>query len=193
MDEVHNFAIPTELLAMMSRYRTDAKIVIMSATLDPNIFQEYYSHVSRDIPVIKIPGRTFPVEKHFNASDIGNIEAISQEYQAGKNVLFFVPGKKDIEGYAEALKDALGPDAEVYPLHSEIPEEEQQKLLVKTSDKPRVIVSTNVAEESITIDYIDTVVDTSTHKVMSYNRLGIPELRLKDTSQANCLQRAGRS
>lgn len=65
--------------------------------------------------------------------------------------------------------------------------------LTKTTDRPRIIVCTNVAEESITIPYIDVVVDLGTHKVARYNNFGIQELRLENTAQANCLQRAGRA
>ncbi len=192
LDEVHNFAIPTEILAMLMKYRTDVKIIIMSATLDPAIFQEYFSHISSDIPVIKIPGRTYPVTKYFNPSE-NYIESISTQHKEGKNILFFVPGKREIEDNIALIRAKLGPDAEIFPLHADLPKEEQQKLLTKTTDKPRVIVCTNVAEESITIPYIDMVMDLGTHKVARYNNLGIQELRLENTAQANCLQRAGRA
>ena len=212
LDEVHNFAIPTEILAMLMKYRTDVKIIIMSATLDPAIFQEYFSHISSDIPVIKIPGRTYPVTKYFNPAE-NYIESIATQYKEGKNILFFVPGKREIEDNIALLRAKLGPDAEIFPLHADLPKEEQQKLLIKAThtidndngevvqthlvqsanSKPRIIVATNVAEESITIPYIDMVMDLGTHKVARYNNLGIQELRLENTAQANCLQRAGRA
>ncbi|MDD5376970.1 MAG: helicase-related protein [Candidatus Gracilibacteria bacterium] len=192
LDEVHNFAIPTEILAMLMKYRTDIKIIIMSATLDPYVFQEYYGHRSSDIPVINIPGRTHPVTKYFNPGE-NYIESVATAYTQGKNILFFVPGKKEIEDHIELFRAKLGKEAEIFPLHADLPKEEQQKLLVKTTDKPRLIVCTNVAEESITIPYIDMVVDLGTHKVARYNRHGIQELRLENTAQANCLQRAGRA
>jgi len=73
MDEVHGFDVPTEFLGMMAREtmrKTSSKmrLVLMSATLDPTIFQEYYQDIDRDIPVIQIPGRTYPVEYYYEDS-----------------------------------------------------------------------------------------------------------------------------
>lgn len=193
LDEVHNFAIPTEILAMLTRYKKNIKIIITSATLDPQVFQEYYKHISSDIPVIKIPGRTYPVEKQYNSKE-KYLNIITSKYNQGKNILFFVPGKKEIDDNIALLRVALGENAEIYPLHADLPKEEQQKLLIKPSaGKPRVIVCTNIAEESITIPYIDVVVDIGTHKVAHYNAQGIQELHPEDTAQANAHQRAGRA
>lgn len=164
----------------------------MSATLDPTIFQEYYKHISSDIPVIKIPGRTYPVKEYFNSGE-NYIETIATHYKEGENILFFVPGKKEIDANIELLRKKLGKDAEILPLHADLPKEEQQKLLNKATDKPRIIVCTNVAEESITIPYIYLSMDLGTHKVARFNHLGIEELRLENTSKANCKQRAGRA
>lgn len=193
LDEVHNFAIPTEILAMLMKRKRDVKIIIMSATLDASVFQEYYRHVSSDIPEIKIPGRTHPVTSYFNPPGENHIESLATHYAQGKNILFFVPGKREIEDNIALLRAKLGKEAEIFPLHADLPKEEQQKLLIKSTDKPRIIVCTNVAEESITIPYIDMVMDLGTHKVASYNNLGIQELRLENTAQANCKQRAGRA
>lgn len=202
LDEIHNFAIPTEILAMLLKRRKNVKTIIMSATLDPNIFQEYYGQISSDIPVINIPGRTYPVTKYFNPGE-NYVESIATYYTGKKdilwkedipwkNILFFVPGKKEIEQAIDLLKKRLGEDAEIFPLHAELPKEQQQALLNKITDKPRIIVCTNVAEESITIPYIHMVMDQATHKVARYNHVGIQELRLENIAQSNCLQRAGR-
>lgn len=100
-------------------------------------------------------------------------EKIASEYRQGKNILLFVPGKKEIESNIEALRDILGKNAQIFPLHAELPKDEQEFLLKKQDGdvQPRIIVATNVAEESITIDYIDLVVDLGTHKVARYNHL----------------------
>jgi len=85
LDEIHGFSIPTEVLAMLMKYRKDVRIVIMSATLDPQIFQDYYRHISSDIPVINIPGRTFPVTQYFNGKE-NYIEAIATNYNGQPGV-----------------------------------------------------------------------------------------------------------
>lgn len=197
LDEVHNFSIPTEILAMLSRSNKKIKLIIMSATLNPEIFQEYYKNVSSNIPVVKIPWRTFPVTKYYNSWE-NVVEAIITQFnwnksRKGKNILFFVPWKKEIETYVKILKQKLWENSEVYPLHAEMPKEMQFALLKNTTWKPRIIVSTNVAEESITIDYVDLVYDLWTHKVLRYNHLWISELRIENTSKANSNQRAWRA
>lgn len=103
-----------------------------------------------------------------------------------------MPGKKEIEIHEELLRKKLEKDAEIFPLHADLSKEEKEALLTTKSDKPRIIVATNVAEESVTVPYITVVADLGTHKVARYNNLGIQELRLENTPQASCLQRAGR-
>ena len=159
LDEVHNFAIPTEILAMLTRNKKNIKIIIMSATLNASIFQEYYKNISSDIEPIKILGRGYPVEKHYDSSE-KCFDIITSQYNQGKNILFFVPGKKEIDDNIALFRVTFGENAEIFPLHADLPKEEQQKLLTKLDNKkPRIIVCTNVAEESITIPYIDVVVD----------------------------------
>lgn len=133
------------------------------------------------------------MEKQFDSTE-KYLDIITREYNKGKNILFFVPGKKEIDDNIALLRATFGEDVEIFPLHADLPKEEQQKLLTKsTSKKPRIIVCTNVAEESITIPYIDVVVDLGTHKVAHYNEQGIQELRLENTAQANVRQRLGRA
>lgn len=81
---------------------------------------------------------------------------------------------------------------DIFPLHRDIPKQEQEFLLKNTTGKPRIIVATSIAEESITIEYLDLVFNRWTHKVSGYNRLWIQELRLENASQANARQRAWR-
>lgn len=195
LDEVHNFAIPTEIIAMLRRISKErVKLIIMSATLDPNIFREYYKEVDSDIPLIEIPWRTFPVQREMDSKG-SYFEKVASEYRWGKNILLFVPGKKEIESNIEVLRDILWKDAQIFPLHAELPKDAQEFLLKKQDGDmhPRIIVATNVAEESITIDYIDLVIDLGTHKVARNNHLGIPWLYLENTSNANCQQRSGRA
>lgn len=193
LDEVHNFSIPTEVVAMLARKRADAmKIVIMSATLDPAIFQEYFKEISTDIPFIQIPGRTFWVQAKYDAPGSYMVK-MRELVKAKKNILFFAPWKKEIDSHIEDFQREFSGSVLIFPLHSEMPRSEQDKLLRKDSDKPYIIVSTNVAEESITIPYIDAVIDLWTHKVIRYDKFGNPILNLEDTAYANAKQRAGRA
>ena len=77
----------------------------------------------------------------------------------------------------------------MFPLHAEMSAKEQNKLLTKDTDKSRIIVATNVAEESITIPYIDMVMDLGTQKVLRYDAHGTPILGIENTAMANAIQR----
>ena len=91
IDEAHGFATQTEMLAMTARHHERAmKIVIMSATLDPEIFREYYKDISTDIPLIQIPGRTFGVESDFDR-DGSLMNDLRNAIIAKQNVLIFAP------------------------------------------------------------------------------------------------------
>ncbi len=194
IDEVHGFSIHTEVLAMLSRYHQRAmKLVIMSATIDPWIFREYFRWVSRDIPLISIPGRTFGVTSNFDAWESQLFDNnIEDAIRANENVLIFAPGKKEINTLIEELQKKFGNSAEILPLHAEMPKSEQNILLTKKTNIPRIVVATNIAEESITIPYMHLVADLGTQKVLRYTRRGIPTLGIEDTALSNSTQRAWR-
>ena len=192
IDEVHNFSIPTEMLAMMTRYNKNIKIIIMSATLNPQIFHDYYKNISRDIPVLQIPGRTFPVEFYDNREE-NHIASICTRYHAWENIMLFVPGKKEIEDSISQLRKQLGSSAEIYGLSSASTREEQDFLLNKPAgSKNRIIVATNVAEESLTIGYLDTIFTEGKWKIARYTKDGTPGLWLENISKANIKQQSGR-
>lgn len=197
LDEIHGYSIPTEMIARnvrlhMLNTKTDMRLVLMSATVNPSVLQEYFSAISKDIPVIKIPGRTHKVEKHFLIHD-DYVTPTCKLYKEGKNILLFAEWKKEIEVAIHLLRNQLWEDALIYPLHSELPIQDQIKLLKKETDAPIIIVTTNIAEESLTFDYIDAVVDMAKEKTIFVNDYGIDRLETIDTAQSNCMQRAGRS
>lgn len=181
---------------MRERLRKDPKLrmIITSATLDPAIFREYYKNIDGDIPLIQIPGRTFPVDRTLD-SENSLIDEVARAYRKWENILVFEAGKKEIEIQIERLREILWADAEIFPLHAEMPKEEQEKLLKKDpgDKRPRIIVATNVAEESITIDYIDRVVDGAQYKVARYNEAWIQGLYLEDIPKSSVKQRSGRA
>lgn len=106
LDEAHGYSVQTEMLAMSIRKAVKSRamqLVIMSATLDPEIFREYYRDISSNIPLIEIPGRTFGVESEFDRE--GSIMNDLNNAISGKqNVLIFAPGKKEIQMHIDAIR-----------------------------------------------------------------------------------------
>lgn len=197
LDEIHGYSIPTEMIARnvrdaMIQAKNNMRVVLMSATINPSILQEYYESVEKNIPVLKIPGRTHKVEKHFLIHD-DFVTPTCKLYREGKNILLYAEGKKEIQVAIHLLKQQLGEDTPIFPLHSELPIADQVKILKKDSPEPIIVVATNIAEESITIDYIDAVVDSAKEKTIFVNEYGIDRLETIDIAQANCMQRAGRA
>ena len=207
LDEIHKYSIASEILAMKVRdtllhTKEKMKLVLMSATIDPNILVNYFSRLTSEIPVLEIPWRTYPVERYFN-SNSNYIKTIQTIYnwktdedwnvlEEWKNILLFVEWKKEIEENIAKLKWSLWNDAIIYPLHSEISIDEQIQILKKQSKQNVVIVATNIAEESITIDYLDVVIDLWRHKTVYYNNYWIEELIVENVSKASSDQRSWR-
>ncbi|MDD3302308.1 MAG: helicase-related protein [Candidatus Gracilibacteria bacterium] len=195
IDEVHTFSVATEFLIaqvkkLMQETSTKIKLILMSATIDTKLLSKFFQEIEKNIPVLKIPGRTFPVEKEFRNGE-KFIPSILELATKKNNILVFVEGKKQIESVIGELSKSL-PDYDIFPLHSELPIEEQTKLL-NYSGNPTIIVATNIAQESITVDYINAVVDNGFCKVLKVNSVGVPELFKEPISKADSLQRAGRA
>jgi pre-mRNA-splicing factor ATP-dependent RNA helicase DHX15/PRP43 len=157
VDEAHERTLPTDLIlgllkGAISR-RRDLKVIIMSATMDAGKFQEYFPDAFR----LEIPGRTFPVRVYhlhnatpnYNACALHLVKYIHEKLPAG-DILVFLTTVIEVERATDLLRQALE-NLEVIPLHATLPVEEQQKAF-RPSSKRRCIVSTNVAETSITID-----------------------------------------
>lgn len=191
LDEVHEWNTNMEVLAAWSNKKAQEdpsfKLVVMSATIESEPLSEFFSNEEGEkVPVIDVPGRTFPVTKREGNSVLEDAIKFAEE---GKNTLVFVPGKAEINYLCEKLKKSV--DAEVLPLHGELSPSEQ-RLVFKKYDKPKVIVSTNVAQTSVTIDDINAVVDSGLER-QSVTKNNIKGLFLNPISQADCLQRAGRA
>lgn len=189
IDEVHEWNINIELLVALVkrslRHRKNIKVVLMSATVDAKGLADYFG----DAPVIDVPGRLYPVEKiHMGLSAAHAAASLAAE---GRNVLVFVTGKAEIERTIRKLYEALEVPATVLPLHGMLSPKEQQRVFASYED-PLIVVATNVAQTSITIDCIDAVVDTGRQKRREV-RDGIEGLFLWDISQADCIQRMGRA
>lgn len=198
LDEIHEWNVNMEVLLAWARKQMSEnpnfKVVCMSATMEAGRLATYLSDQDGEpAPVIDVPGRTFPVEKRLG----GNVVDDAMEMiQSGKNTLVFAPGKEEINQIIQKLEAQVVEqgltNVEVLPLHGQLEPQEQRRVFRKYQGKVKVVVSTNVAQTSITIDDIDAVVDTGLERRFEF-RNGVESLLLKNISQADCLQRAGRA
>ncbi len=191
LDEVHEWNENMEVLVAWAKKRIgedpNFKVLVMSATIETDLLANYYGTSA----TIDIPGRYFPVTKRFGASLVG--ELISQlDARSGKNILVFLPGKSEIQNVNEALEQkALEAGVSLIPLHSQLELEDQQKVF-DNYPNGKIILSTNVAQTSVTIDDIDMVIDSGLER-RSEVRSGVEGLFIAQISQADSMQRAGRA
>ncbi|KAK4699486.1 pre-mRNA-splicing factor ATP-dependent RNA helicase DHX15/PRP43, partial [Phenoliferia sp. Uapishka_3] len=215
LDEAHERTLATDilmgLLKDIAKRRPDLKIVVMSATLDAAKFQNYFFGA----PLLKVPGRTFSVEVFYTPEPepdyleaaIRTVLMIHQAEPEG-DILVFLTGEEEIEDAcrkisleADGLPHSIGPLRAV-PLYSSLPPQQQQKIFDKpppprTPGGPpgrKVVISTNIAETSLTIDGIVYVVDPGFSKQKIYNpRIRVESLLVSPISKASAQQRAGRA
>lgn len=203
LDELHERHLATDLaLALLDRLRRtrrpDLKIVAMSATLDGEGVAAYLETDA----LLRSEGRSFEVEiEHLERPDPRRLHqqvagAIKRLLAAGLDghVLVFLPGSGDIRRAAAELEPlARDKDLLVLPLHGSLPPQVQDRALAPSARR-KIILSTNVAETSVTIDGIAAVVDSGLAHVAGHSPFsGLPTLRLEPISQASATQRAGRA
>lgn len=190
LDEVHEWNENMEVLIAWAKKRCQEnpqfKVVIMSATIDTAPLAEYFGTSA----VITVPGRSYPVVRHHGSDVIS--ELINKIESSTSNVLVFLPGKAEIQDVADAVaKKAAAADIPIIPLHSQLEATAQQQAFANYPNG-KIILSTNIAQTSITIDDIDVVIDSGLER-RSEVRSGVEGLFIAHISQADCLQRAGRA
>jgi len=190
LDEVHEWNENMEVLIAWAKKRcqedSNFKVVIMSATIDTAPLAEFFNTTA----VINVPGRSFPVTKRFGKDIV--TEIIEKIGGPVSNMLVFLPGKSEIQNVSEAIaKKANKANIPVIPLHSQL-EAAVQQAAFQHSPTGKIILSTNIAQTSVTIDDIDVVIDSGLER-RSEVRNGVEGLFISQISQADSLQRAGRA
>jgi pre-mRNA-splicing factor ATP-dependent RNA helicase DHX16 len=207
IDEAHERTLHSDILFGLVkdivRFRPDLKLIISSATMDAEKFSKYFD----DASIFMIPGRMFPVNLFYTKSPeadyvdaaVVTILQIHVSQPLNGDILVFLTGQEEIETAAEILTQRtrnLGariPELMICPVFANLPSEQQAKIFEKTPKGTRkVVLATNIAETSLTIDGICYVIDTGFNKQKSYNaRSGMESLVVTPVSQAAANQRAG--
>jgi HrpA-like RNA helicase len=188
LDEVHEWNLNIEVLVAWAKRQVEEdasfRVVLMSATLEADRLSAFFNGA----PVINVPGRLHPVTERPPAQDI--VTDVLDLLVDGRNVLVFQPGKREIAETIGDLKEC-GVSAEILTLHGEMTPEEQAACF-RTYGRPKCVVSTNVAQTSVTISDIDAVVDSGMERRVEKVD-GVEGLYLKPISLADSEQRKGRA
>lgn len=210
IDEAHERTVLTDLILgflkqlIVTKTRTDLKIIVMSATLNADLFSKFFDHA----PILYVEGKMYPVSRHYLSEPsedvvdtmIKTIVQINNSEQEG-DILCFLPGQEEIDNCVSVLT-TLAPELPKeaplivpLPLYAALSPGQQLKIFESLSGRKRkVILATNIAETSITVSGVKYVVDSGLRKVKVWkHQLGLSSLLTTPISQASAKQRAGRA
>ncbi|GAA2928675.1 ATP-dependent RNA helicase HrpA [Streptomyces thioluteus] len=205
IDEAHERSLNIDFilgyLAQLLPRRPDLKVVITSATIDPERFSRHFG----DAPIIEVSGRTYPVEVRYRPlleengedSDRDQITAICDAVdelarEGDGDVLVFLSGEREIRDTADALEKKKLRFAEILPLYARLSHAEQHRVFQRHTGR-RIVLATNVAETSLTVPGIRYVIDPGFARISRYShRTKVQRLPIEPVSQASANQRKGR-
>ncbi len=223
IDEAHERSLNIDFilgyLKQLLPRRPDLKVVITSATIDPARFAHHFGtdergELVREVPVIEVSGRAFPVEVRYRPlleldpdgrhvvterdQVTGVVEAVEELWTEAPptaeatDILVFFSGEREIRDAADALTALKLPNTEVLPLYARLSAAEQHRVFHRSGGR-RIVLATNVAETSLTVPGIGYVVDTGTARISRYSqRTKVQRLPIEPVSRASALQRTGR-
>ncbi|ANK01166.1 ATP-dependent RNA helicase HrpA [Serratia plymuthica] len=204
IDEAHERSLNIDFILGYLREllpkRPDLKVIITSATIDPQRFSRHFNHA----PIIEVSGRTYPVEVRYrpvvdDAEDTDRdqlqaiFDAVDELGREGPgDILIFMSGEREIRDTADALNRLDLPHTEVLPLYARLSNSEQNRVFQSHHGR-RIVLATNVAETSLTVPGIKYVIDPGTARISRYSfRTKVQRLPIEPVSQASANQRKGR-
>ena len=196
LDEFHERSLNADLaLALLKetmQIRDDLYLLVMSATIDAERIAAFLGTNENPCPIIRAEGKAFPVEVEY-MPDLAVESAVVRALEDGGTILVFLPGIREIRQVKNSLEEK-GLGVEIDILHSSVPIEEQRRILEYKGTDTRVILSSSIAETSVTVPGIKTVIDSGMARIMHFDqRLGMQKLLTVRETVFNAQQRTGRA
>ncbi|MBW8873225.1 MAG: ATP-dependent helicase, partial [Leifsonia sp.] len=224
LDEAHERSLTIDFLLgylkQLLPRRPDLKVIVTSATIDPESFARHFADADGDpAPIVEVSGRTYPVEIRYrplvaeslgDSDDPDDVPSDDRDYldgivdalgelgrEAPGDVLVFLSGENEIRDAEDAIRGRFGAETEVVPLYGRLSAADQHRVF-ETKRSPgirrRVVLATNVAETSLTVPGIKYVIDAGTARISRYSvRAKVQRLPIEAISQASANQRSGRA